>query len=68
MRKKTQPGATVTSQTLVQLLDLRLTKAEHSGTRLRLPERHFLALILVLMMLLSLRLSALLHLESLKEL
>ena len=68
MRKKTQPGAAVTSQTLVQLLDLRLTKAEHSETRLRLLERHFLALLLVLMMLLSLRLSALLHLESLKEL
>ena len=68
MRKKTQPGAAVTLQTLVQLLDLRLTKAEYSRTRLRLLERHFLALILVLIMLLSLRLLALLHLESLKEL
>jgi hypothetical protein len=68
MRKKTHPSAAITAQTLVQLLDLRLTKAEHSETRLRLPERHFLALLLVLMMLLSLRLSALLHLESLKEL
>jgi hypothetical protein len=68
MRKKTHPSAAITAQTLVQLLDLRLTKAEHSETRLRLLERHFLALLLVLMMLLSLRLSALLHLESLKEL
>jgi hypothetical protein len=68
MRKKTHPGAMVRSQTPVQLLDLRLTEAEHSGTHLRFPERHFLAVLLVLIMPLYLRLSALLHLESLKRL
>lgn len=52
----------------MQLLDLKLTRVEQSRMRLYLLEQHFLALRLTLIMMLSLRLSALLHLESLKKL